>query len=745
MFRTVVSKIFMLLYFVIGALILEALTFHFLNLGTMPEYFWYNLSLILVFAFVIYIIPSFKAQYIIYTIILLAQTVLIYINYSLTKVYGDLLSLEMIRLIDEAGAAMTSSFVYIAVALELVLVFSLIALAGFFLLRYCIKNENYNIKQHFSIFSVMLILIGQLFGIGFSYQRRTQISSMTSIMDSEYILTDEFLMNTSILKTSSYAKFGTYGYFVNMIINSINNDGSAIEKATLDYFDSGKIYGVDGNSSQVFGIDEGNNVIVIMMESLEWFGFGDGKYDPTFENLIYEDDQLTEKTFTPNITKLIYGEDYLNELHNPTEKDFEDDALLAKNFFAKSKTNMSEAQGVIGNFPVAQSINDIVKHGSESTFGYSMPNIMKSKGYTTTYVHSHDLSFYGRESSHSSLGFDNLVGKNNIRDEEGNLIYSDMHFDNWAAEGEFAENAINYLVPEDRSKPFYTFYLNVSSHGAYTADDNEKDGDAIKYYDLIKYGEDDCSQDPITKIWKLKKDVEKPTKTLWYLNALENHPEQAEELVYYACGVKGLDDAIGVIVNKLKTTKVDENIPLEEKSLYDETTLLLYSDHNAYYDNLSHNVKKLDIHNNNNKELNTIPMIISSPGLREYNSNDSNTTKFLVNDRFSSAYDVVPTLFDLLGVTFNENFYLGHSLFRPADLVYEENDINKDMVVYYSSTGGLFGDGIYTFNLKTFVTSENYSDATIDIFKAECTTILTKINFISFLNRYNLYHKVTNK
>ena len=47
------------------------------------------------------------------------------------------------------------------------------------------------------------------------------------------------------------------------------------------------------------------------MESLEWFGFGDGKYDPTFNNLIYVDDQLSEKTFTPNVTKLLYGDDYL--------------------------------------------------------------------------------------------------------------------------------------------------------------------------------------------------------------------------------------------------------------------------------------------------------------------------------------------------------------------------------------------------------------------------------------------------
>ena len=729
----------MVIYFVIGALILEALTFYVLDFGGMSEYFWYNFSLILVVGILVFIIPNYTAQYTTYTLILGLQTVLIYINYSLTRVYGDLLSIEMIRLIGEAGAAMTSSFVYIAVILELILVYVLIAVVGFLMLRYCKKDKN-NAKQHFSIFSIIIILSTQLFGVGFSLHTRSKINAMTSILDAEYVLTDEFLMNTSLLKTSSYKKFGTYGYFTNIISNAIRNDAKTIETATLDYFNSGSIYGSEGNSSPVFGIDEGNNVIVVMMESIEWFGFGNGKYDPTFENLVYQDDQLEDYTFTPNITSLLFGENYLSDLGN-TNKD--DDALRAKNFFAKSKTNMSEGQGILGNYPVAQAITDIVNNGSKSTFGYSMPSVLSDKGYTTTYVHSHDISFYSRGDTHSAIGFDKVVGKNDIKDENGKHVYNDFEFDNWDAEGSFAKNAINHIVPEDRSKPFYTFYLNVSSHGAYTAEDNEFDGDALKYYYYVKYGIDDCELDKNGN-YKLKDGVKNPTHTSWYARALENHPNQAEELVYYQCGVKGLDDAIGVIINKLKTTQIDASTPLEEKSLFDKTTLLFYADHNAYYDSLSHNVKKLNPNNNNTKELNVIPMFIVSPGLRQYNSTKEYENKFLINDRFCSAYDVVPTLFDLLGVKFNENLYLGHSLFRPADYVYTENGITKDMVVYYSNTGGLFGDNIYTFDLKTLVMGQDYSDETVDLFKAECSRILTKINFISFLNRYDLYRKLTN-
>ncbi len=717
----------MVLYFVIGALILEAFTFYVLDFGWMPEYFWYNLSIILTIAILVFIIPNYTAQYVVYTVILGLQAVLIYINYSLTRVYGDLLSIEMIRLIDEAGAAMTSSFVYFAVVLEIVLIYVFILVLGLLLLKHC-KKDKHEIKQHFSIFSIIIILSTQLFSVGFSLQTRERIDSATSMLNAEYVLTDEFLMNTSLLKTSSYMKFGTYGYFVNMIVNAIRNDGSAIEKATIDYFNSGTIYGSAGNSSDVFGVDKGNNVIVVMMESIEWFGFGDGKYDPTFENLVYVDDQLEKKTFTPNITKLLYGDDYLNEIQNPSDRDLDDDALQARNFFAKSKTNMSEGQGIIGNYPIAQTLSDIINHGSGSTFGYAMPNMLKNENYTTTYVHSHDISFYSRGKTHNALGFDYVVGKDGVKDSEGNKIYKDLEFDNWDAEGRFAKNAINYLVPDDRSKPFYTFYLNVSSHGAYDADDNEKDGDAIKYYNYIKYGEDDCTYNPARDVWELT-NQSNPTPTKWYANALTNHPKQAEELVYYECGVKGLDDAIGEIVEKLKT-----------EGIYDKTTMLFYADHNAYYDNLSHNIKGLDVNNNNVKELNTIPMFIVSPGLKKYN--EDHNEKFIINDRFCSAYDVVPTLFDLLGVRFNENLYLGQSLFKPS--FYVDHDNEKDVVVYYSNTGGLFGDNIYTFNLQTFVTSANYSEETIELFKAECKKVLTKLNYLTYLNKYDLYHKLTN-
>ena len=162
MLKTVLSKLLMVLYFVCGALILEAVTFHILGMGIMPEYFWYNFAIIMFLAILIFIIPNFTAQYAVYTIILGLQAIMIYVNYSLYMIYGDLFSIDMIRLLDEAGAAMTSNFIYFSVILQLVLVYIAIVVVGFMMLKKC-KKDKIKIRQHYSIFNVILILALQCF------------------------------------------------------------------------------------------------------------------------------------------------------------------------------------------------------------------------------------------------------------------------------------------------------------------------------------------------------------------------------------------------------------------------------------------------------------------------------------------------------------------------------------------------------------------------------------------------------
>ena len=409
--KVIFNKFLMVLYFIVSALILEVVSFSVLGFGFLPEYLLYDLSLILIIAFVVFAIPNYVAQYVIFTIILLVQTILIYVNYSLYTIYGDLFSIEMITLIDEAAAAMTSSFVYIGVILQLIAVFLAIAIIGAIILKYC-RKDKIKVWQHYSVFCVIALVVIQCFSISYYVERRNEINLLE--IDISEILFDYSAQYTLYLKSQSYKKFGTYGYISNMLFGNSQSVVKKLTDNTIEYMNNGNRY--SSSSSEVFGVDEGNNVIVVMMESLEWFGFGDGTYDPNVENLSYE--------LTPNIYSLIYGEDYLTDTDNVNKAN---DSVIATNYYSKSKTNFSEAQAILGFYPTGQNLTDIAGSDydkSTNALGYSLPNMLKNLGYTTNYVHSNVIDFYDRDKTHGNLGFDNVIGKDNLVDENGDKIYT---------------------------------------------------------------------------------------------------------------------------------------------------------------------------------------------------------------------------------------------------------------------------------------------------------------------------------
>lgn len=725
MFKTIVNKLLMSLYFVAGTLILELVTFNMLDMGYMPDHFLYNFAIILSVAFFVFVIPNYKAQFIIYTVFLTIQTIFIYVNYSLVKIYGDLFSFEMFRLIDEAGVAVTNNFVYLSVILQLVGTYLAITILGSFLYKYC-RKDKIDMKVHFSIFNVVIILSLQLISLGYYINIRTGILNTEIVIGQDYTSNMKLLMQTSLLKSKSYKTFGTYGYFSNLIINEFSETDGTMQSMAVDYFNQGKIYGKGENMGELFGVDSGNNVIVIMMESVEWFSLGDGTYDKTRQNLSYE--------LTPNIYSIIYGSAYKQDYLNINKYD---DSLVAVNNFAKSKTNISEAIGIMGNYPIGKDLNAVVgdkNYGDNTPLSYAMPYVLSKNGYTTSYVHSNQLGFYSRNKTHRNFGFQNVIGTGQIVDKNGKLLYGNgPAWDHWIAEGDFVRNAIDFIIPQNcQTKPFYTFYLNVSTHGAYTESANRFDEDALRYYDYVMYGPENCY---IDINGNYKKIAGRNTYSKWFQNVLNNYSDGktinslASQLVYYQCGVCGLDEAIGVMLNKLK-----------EYGVQDKTTFVLYSDHNAYYNDLSNKLKGVPDSERMDIELNSLPMIISSPGVKNYNR--TSEVKYRTYERFCSAYDIVPTIFDLLGIQYNENLYLGQSLFNKTEYEYEVNGQTYDLSVYYSHTGGIFGQHIITSDFVDYKTTPGVTDEAIEWFEIVSNEMLMKMNYLGILNDSKLHKKL---
>jgi len=169
----------------------------------------------------------------------------------------------------------------IVIIIQIVLIFALIAIMGAIFLKKC-KTDKLNVKQHFSIYNVIILIILECFSLGYFLDRRAYFNATAKITDENYTQSDSFLMNTQFLKNNSYQLFGTYGYFANILIRQIMGYDNEIKEASLAYFNSGNMY--DGTfineqgevvSNGVFGADvdefgNRNNVIVIMMEVIEF-------------------------------------------------------------------------------------------------------------------------------------------------------------------------------------------------------------------------------------------------------------------------------------------------------------------------------------------------------------------------------------------------------------------------------------------------------------------------------------------
>ena len=694
MFRNVWHKMGFLTYYIFVAILLEIAMFLRLDLGIVPEYWLYDLSIILMIAGIIFIIPHNTIQAIVTGVMLGAQMVVFYVNFSLHSLYGDIFSFDMINLFKETVKAMTKDFSFIWFMIALIVAYIAIVI-GIIIIAQKRRKYPVSFRKNFSLVVVMMLLIIQGLSWSTIVSERNHVHATGNIVSADSI-SDSFLMDTAILKVASMKKFGFFGYYANNLLNTItkNNSDSMLFDSAIMYFNNGEVH--DQNSSDVFGIDEGNNVIMVMMESLEWYAFSDGTYN--------------SRTLSPELTPNIYA--------------LAQEGVIANNFFAKSKTNFSEGIGFIGSYPVGKYMEQVTKDSDEGQYDFTLPHILKDNGYTTNYFHTNESSYYDRNDTHRKLGFDGVYCWDYPEfGYDGGFDWSE-----WIKEEDFVYSALHYMIPEkanrnvygDDAQKFFTFYTTVSSHGPY--DNNSKCGDQVEYKDYVKYGD--------------TKDLpnDQKVKTQWYTNMLEAYGDKSDtfinRLVNYQATVVGLDRAIGVLINQLK-----------DYGIYDKTTIILYSDHNAYYHTISNDLKGLPAIEYMDIDLNTIPLIIKSDGLSsKLNDAQQDVTEI---DRFCSAYDLLPTVLDLLGIKFNKRLYIGNSMFAPiADTFENEKGEMEEMIVYYSLTGGLISERMHTFNMTDYYYDEFVTIQYYNKFKEVAFNALEKLNYIYTLYVYNAYQYV---
>lgn len=250
---------------------------------------------------------------------------------------------------------------------------------------------------------------------------------------------DQILFDTPSDKALFVQKFGSITYHAKDIITYTTN---AIKP--LIFKDD---YVVDINdrttdefapTSDLYGMVEGMNLIMIMCETCEEYAFS--------------------PEYTPNYYRLLNQSMYFTNFFSAAKSNYTYDAEF------KSLTSMMYFQG--DNF--------MYSYG-ENAYPTALPNMFRDFGYTANSFHDYYSDFFNRDEMHMSLGFETYHGV------EG-LIVEESEF--WPLDSLMFEQYKDLIAPI-QDDPFFSFIITVTPHGPHD-----------KYRDELKYYYDILDQDP---------------------------------------------------------------------------------------------------------------------------------------------------------------------------------------------------------------------------------------------------------
>ena len=457
---------------------------------------------------------------------------------------------------------------------------------------------------------------------------------------------EKMLMNK---QSGSYSTYGIVGNTVNEFAKGlIFNETEKLSCEEIDGF----IYENISEPTKEFGVSKDNNVIVILVESYEWFAMMKTKEYPNALNLTEEEYEY----LFPNLYK------------------FYNESVVMNNFHSKEKTDISEALSILGSYPRDSYIS---YDYAENVMPHTLPNVLKiltDGNIECNSFHDGFKSFYNREKSHKSFGFEKLTDSYDMYDmsdafvKAGTEDKETMH--DYMTEGERNLDSQMIYTCKDLMFPtdtrFFTYITSITMHGIYYERENLS-GHKEKLMEVVK--------------------------------STDNNNEDQQNLINYMTSVMEFDDALGIMMKDL-----------EEKGLLENTTIVLFGDHNAYYQQLSNYVKEIYDFDTENyyTDLYKVPFMI-------YDKNISPQ----VIDKFTCTADIVPSLMDILGIRYYSNMYYGNSVFSE-----------EESVLYSRAYGFFAGEGVIALSLRSIsYKAPSVKNEYMEAFGERATQLVEKIKY----------------
>ncbi len=451
------------------------------------------------------------------------------------------------------------------------------------------------------------------------------ILTANSILSNNKIDEYEAMLNGN--SANKYRQYGITSNLINELYSGLlYNEKEQLANSQISSF----IYESTNEKSQYNGVSKGNNVVTILGETLEWFAFINNQ-DVYPKGHSLTDDEL--RLLFPNFYELLDG------------------SVVLENYYAREKTDVSEMYTMVGSYPKNTYIN--YDH-TENTIPYSFANtleLVEDVTYKNSF-HNGYYTFYNRNNIHKNIGFNEYYATEQLVD-----LFPEV-YNNYGSTGERNLDSEMFEAAKDlmftNEERFHTYALTITMHGKFGYRQNLDD---LGYFDKLAEFDLDLYDDEIIP-----------------------YSNEYNFISYLACALD-VDAALGIMLDDLKA-----------KNLLDTTTIVFFSDHYAYYQGLSTYMKDIISPSTsmrdetNYMELYRVPAMIYDKKLVEA-IEDNNDTRFI--NKFTSSSDIIPTLYDILGINYYDNMYYGNNIFSK-----------KESIVYSRSYDVFFNDKIYFKNIN---------------------------------------------
>lgn len=638
--KTIFHKCIILLIFIFVALVIECVYFGVQFGQLFPSYFFYDLSILLFLGAISLLFGKYKGQIVVSSVFWIIEIVLITANLSLAGANGDVFTWDMLTLLVDASKAATGAGAVSFFAFKelIILIFIMLSGLGGMIFYYHRLLKEDKEKQGFKKYSRNIICMGLISLICIS----TNALNVLYIREKEYkykVSSDEYLYDSSFINQEALESFGTFGFYY---INALNTAERIFKpnQKTINNLENYLLEGENSNHNNDYtGVSAGNNLIYILFETGEYFGI--------------------HPELTPNLFSLITSQGIMDKNNNIL-----DGGLLLSNYHSKSQTNISEAQSLFGSYPLTGILN---YNYLDNYYPFTLPNKFK-EAYPNAMVnsyHSNDGNYYNRYDAHQHYGFDKHYAAEDMQIGESTsstwIRMDSQMFDKCLTSSSTISDTVAPLVPENLNEPFFSYLISFSTHGPFENRDDLENNKKI-----------------------VEEKIAEPYTTL-HGNLIDlNNDIYGEEIKTYLAAAYDFDLGIGKLIDDLRAKDELEN-----------TTIMIFSDHYAYYSNLSALSKGYNEDDVVYPEIYNVPAFLFDTKLKtkikENVEKDNNieimdyyNTQVTKYTKFCGNIDFAPTLLNILGIDYNPHLYTGRDIF------------SKQKSFVLSRYGGIFNDKFYT-------------------------------------------------